>query len=1275
MAQLSLNLTRRSLCGVSLGATFLLATTVVATARRDAHAAPDSSRWVPLQVRLAAVDSTAPVAAPANAKPAVKLQFAGDIRPILAENCFSCHGPEKGKGGLHLNDRKNAVESGAIVPGEPDKSTVIKRVFTHDADEIMPPALTHKTLTTEQKEALKRWIAEGADYGAPAAATDAAGGVAAVSPQTATTKPTPKLNTKTAAAKAPAAAKLQATKPPVSKPAGLQAVDAALIAKAGGKLQFNRDIRPIFAENCFACHGPDPGSRKAKLRLDTEAGFFADRGAGPTVVKGKPLSSPLFKRISSKDHDEIMPPPASHKSLKPVQINLIRRWIEQGAPWQPHWSLIKPVRPALPTVKNTKWVRNPIDRFILARLQTTGLQPAPEAERTVLARRVALDLTGLPPEPDVLQKFLRDKSPQAYDKLVDGLLQSEHYGEHRARYWLDAARYADTHGMHFDNYREMWPYRDWVIKAFNNNQHFDRFTMEQIAGDLLPHPSQDQLIATGFHRCNITTNEGGTIEAENLANYANDRVSTTGWVFMGMTMNCAACHDHKFDPITTKDFYAMSAFFRNTTQNALDGNVKDGRGPTMTVVTDPTDYARWTALPDLIKTAQSSAEARKKEALPAFEKWQANAKTEDFKVPDTGLVLHVPLNEGAGDVANATVSAAAVATANGPAQFKAGGKVEWKADGKLGPAPVIKMGATFESDNVGDFEKDQSFSYGAWVKPPAGPGGAIFSRMDEDHDFRGWDLWVQGNNFGTHIINKWPVNALKMVTTDNPLKPGEWQHVLVTYDGSAKPEGVKIYVNGVAAKIQVEGAANTLSATIRTTVPFRIGQRNKAAVLADAQVQDVRLYDRKLDAAEVKALADNSVPQALIALTGDKRTAANQQSLYNYYLTTDDQPFQQVTLLAAKLEGERMGIQQKYPITHIQQEKMDTMPSANILIRGQYDKLGEKVDANVPSFLNPLPSGAPHNRLGLAQWLVDADNPLMARVTVNRFWQELFGTGLVKTSEDFGIMGEAPTHPELLDWLAVEFRESGWDVKHLFKLMVTSAAYRQAAVTTPEKREKDRDNRLLSRGPRFRMDAEMLRDYVLDASGTLSPKMGGPSVKPYNPDGLWNVVGVPGGDTNRFVQDHGDALYRRSVYTFWKRMSPPADLEVFNAPSREVSCVRRERTNTPLQALVVMDDPQFVEAARNLAQNALKASGGDDDKAIDFAAWKLLCRPLRVEERKIIKRVLTGMLAEYKSKPEDAKALVNVGESKPDTTLEPTKLAAWTMTASQMLNLDEVLNK
>jgi mono/diheme cytochrome c family protein len=1037
----------------------------------------------------------------------------------------------------------------------------------------------------------------------------------------------------------------------------------ASAAQAAPSVAFNRDIRPVLADACFHCHGPDPGTRKAGLRLDTEAGFFtAKEGETPTVVKGQPEKSPLYQRLITSDSDEVMPPPESHKNLKPEQIALVKTWIEQGAPWQPHWSLIRPVRPALPQVKDGAWVRNPIDRFVLAKLEENGLTPEPEADRHALVRRLALDLTGLPPAPEVVAAFVNDTAPDAYEKLVDFFLKSERYGEHRARYWLDAARYGDTHGLHFDKPREIWPYRDWVIKAFNRNQPFDQFTIEQIAGDLLPNANEEQLIATGFQRCNITTNEGGTIDEENLANYAADRVQTMGWVYFGLTMNCAQCHDHKFDPVTMRDYYSMAAFFRNTTQKPKDGNVKDGLGPVLVLPAEK-DRPRWKALPAEIATAKAEMETNRKQAQPEFSQWLAAAKPEDLDkdIPAKGIVAHLPLNEGVGSEVTGTC---------GPTtKFKALGEVSWKPDGKLGPAPVMKPGGTFELGDAGDFEKDHAFSYGAWVRAgKVGMSGGILARMDEKGGFRGWDLYQADRSYAVHIVNKWPEDGLKVITRRPSVRPGVWQHVFVTYDGSGKAGGVKIYIDGEPQELKVE--VDALKGSIRTTTPTRVGQRSHVQVFHEGSVQDVRIYDRRLAPSEIKTIA--KVGPLRLVLAAAKRGPKQEQALFEHFLVTRHSGYQTALARNEKLEAEQAAIRARSPLTHVQEERVGMQPMANILMRGQYDKVGEQVMAAVPAALGRLSNRAPTNRLGLAQWLVSEENPLMARVTVNRFWQELFGRGLVFTADDFGIMGTAPTHPELLDWLAVEFRESGWDVKRFFKLLVTSAAYRQSARITEQKREKDRDNVLVSRGPRFRMDAEVIRDYALAASGTLSPRMGGPGTMPYQPENIWEVVGM---GTEKYTQDSGENLYRRTIYNFWKRMAPPANMDIFNAPSREVSCVRRDRTNTPLQALVTMNDPQFIEAARNLAQLALKQGGGDAGKTLDVVAERVLCRPWRDAEKPLLTAALADLTAQYKGAPADAQAVIKVGETKPDATLDPSTLAAWTLLCNQVLNLDEVLNK
>jgi Protein of unknown function (DUF1553)/Protein of unknown function (DUF1549)/Concanavalin A-like lectin/glucanases superfamily/Planctomycete cytochrome C len=1032
---------------------------------------------------------------------------------------------------------------------------------------------------------------------------------------------------------------------------------------ADDRVIFNRDVRPILGEYCFHCHGPDPGSRKEGIRFDREEGFFGQReDGGPTVVKGHPEKSPLFERIIATDPDDIMPPPKEHKKLKPAEIAILKKWIEQGAEWQAHWAFIAPVQAPVPA-----GAAHPVDAFVRERLAAAGLKAAPEADRRTLARRVALDLTGLPPAPEEVEALANDTTPGAYEKFVDKLLASPRYGEHRARYWMDAARYGDTHGLHFDNYREMWPYREWVINAFNQNQRFDEFTIEQIGGDLLPKPTRAQLVATGFHRCNITTNEGGTIAEENLANYAKDRVETTSWVWLGLTSNCAACHDHKFDPITQKDFYAMTAFFRNTTQAHDDKNARDS-APALAVPVGE-DAKRFDAIPDEIAAANGKIEERKKAAAAEFETWQTAvrlAEIEGATQSDT-LLAEIPLNEGTGNTAMGTIGGQ-------PRTFLLADELAWKADGKLGPAVQVGEGTSIDLGELGDFEKDQAFTAMAWFFRTAASNapGSIIARMDKADGFRGWDVFSDKNEIAVHIVSKWQDNAMKVVTIDGAGKPGQWQHVAVTYDGSGKAGGVQVYVNGRPRKLKVD--TDKLSGSIRTKLPFMVGRRGGGGEVFTGAVQDVRLYSGALPAKQLLAMAELPDLRPILVKAAAERTPAELQRLRDFH-TTDDPEISTLQGRIAALEKEKGDIQKRSPITHIQMEKANSQPMARLLARGQYDQPKDELKSGVIAALHPMPEGAPGNRLGLAQWLVAKENPLTARVTVNRFWQEIFGTGLVKSAADFGIMSDAPSHPALLDWLAVDFRSNGWDVKRLMRLLVTSETYKQSAVTTKELLARDPDNRLLARGPRFRMDAEMVRDYALAASGLLSSKIGGPSVKPYQPIGVWEAVAMPESNTRIYKADTGEALYRRSVYTFWKRSAPPASLEVFNAPSRENCAVSRERTNTPLQALVTLNDPQYVEAARILAQAALKAAPDDPKATLDFIARRVLCRPLRPSETPILEASHTTLLAHYLQAPADTTALLTVGETQADPALPPPKLAAWTMVASQLMNLDETLNK
>jgi hypothetical protein len=1024
--------------------------------------------------------------------------------------------------------------------------------------------------------------------------------------------------------------------------------------------QYNRDVRPILAENCFACHGPDSASREAGLRLDVrEQAVEAE-----AIVPGRPDRSLLVSRIFSTSAKRQMPPRKTHKKLTANEKETLKRWIAQGAEYQPHWSLIAAKRPPLPAVKTPGWVRNPIDNFILAELEKHGLKPAPEADRRTLARRASLDLTGLPPTPEEVEAFVKDNRPDAYERYVDRLLKSPHWGEHRGRYWLDAARYADSHGIHFDNFREIWSYRDWVINAFNRNLSFDRFTVEQLAGDLMPSRTLDQQVATGFNRCNITTNEGGVIPEEYLVLYTRDRTETVAQTWMGLTAGCAVCHDHKFDALSQKEFYQLAAFFNNTTQGAMDGNIKNT--PPTVLVPRTEDRARWDVLAKELDELRKRTETLRTASRADFRKWLARSSPEEIlaRLPGDELRLHAPLSDGPGKKLRLVVEGEERLVPTNPG-------VGWDAGHVAAKGFKSQPGGTLELPDAGDLERDRPFSYGAWVRlPRRGTMGPVIARMDEKNDHRGWDLWVEGDRMGTHIVSKWPQDALK-VTGQTQMQPGRWYHLFVTYDGSGKASGVRLYLNGNPEPMNV--FTDKLKGSIRTKVPLKFAQRHSTLRIDGLRVQDVRIYARDLTGPEVGRVA-KSTRAAWLATAAGKRKPAEENELFDWWLVSVSPGYQALAGQLSRLTAEEAAIKARGTVAHVTQERPGE-PTAFVLFRGDYDKRREQVKAATPKALPPMPAGLPRNRMGFAQWLLRPEHPLTARVTVNRFWQEVFGTGIVRSTGDFGVTGELPSHPELLDWLAVDFREGGWDVKRFFKMVATSATYRQAALTTRERLEKDPQNRLLSRGLRFRMDAEMIRDYALAASGLLVRKLGGPSVKPYQPEGVWEAVAMIGSNTRDYRADKGASLYRRSLYTFWKRAAPPASMDILNAPNRETCTVRRERTNTPLQALVTLNDVQFVEAARHLAQLTLKQGGAKVEDQLDFLAKRLLARPLRGEEVPVVRASLDDLLKHYRSRPAEAGKLLAVGESRADAALDPPTLAAWTMLANQMMNLDEALNK
>ncbi len=1015
-------------------------------------------------------------------------------------------------------------------------------------------------------------------------------------------------------------------------------------AATPAKLSYNDHIQPILAENCLACHGPDSASRKAKLRLDRFEFATARRDDLAAITPGKPKESAVIERIKSKDPEEIMPPPDSHKTLKPSEIALLERWITEGAEYQEHWSLIAPVRPAVPNVANSKSkIENPIDAFVLARLAQEKLPPAkPEAPARLL-RRVTLDLTGLPPTPEEIAAFVRDPSPAAYDRAVDRLLASDASAEHFARQWLDAVRYADTHGIHIDAYRSIWPYRDWVVGAYRRNLPFDQFTIEQMAGDLLPDATLDQKIASGYNRCLPTTSEGGAIAEEYEAIYAKDRVDTMSTVWLGLTTGCAACHDHKFDPIAQREFYSLAAFFRNNTMPAMDGNIADTR-PTV-FVPAASDRARWEALQKEIESSQARLKTRAEAAESAFAEWLSHAKSLSVPPREHDVPLHRALS---GPMAEDAVA--------GP--YGAATRIDGRS---------VELGAGIP------LRREESDSVGLLVRIDGAPSGPLVSSLDGGERGAGWEVFLDKGKIGVRLRGGRSEFAASG-TAGAALTPGEWHPVLFTFDsGSWSNRSVDVYVDGKAAANA--GNINHVPADLVPAAPLTLGSRPDAALTGGGVwVQDFRHYRRGFSVAQSKPLASVVDTYAALAAEPTKRTSAQTKLLREHYLAAVDGPSLKIAAELDRQLAAEATLRRNGGITLVMEEKKDSEPFAHLLNRGEYAQKGERVPAVTPAALPPLADDAPRNRLGLARWLVDARNPLTARVTVNRAWQHLFGTGLVESAGDFGVTGARPSHPELLDWLAVEFRESGWDYRRLMRLMVTSATYRQSAAATPALLERDPENRLLARGPRHRLDAEQLRDQALASSGLLVAKVGGRPVRPYQPDGIWEDVAMKESTTRFYREDSGENLYRRSIYTIWKRTAPAPAMDILNAPSREVSCVRRDRTNTPLQALVTLNDPLFVEASRQLAARVARESRSFDTR-LDAISLRLVGRTFARPERAVVRRTLDAALATYQKNPDAAQKLLAVGASPADEKIPAPELAAWTLVASQVMNLDEALTK
>jgi mono/diheme cytochrome c family protein len=1034
--------------------------------------------------------------------------------------------------------------------------------------------------------------------------------------------------------------------------AWLLAVQVAVAEDAGAAadVQFNRDIRPILSDNCFQCHGPDHAQRKAELRLDIESSAKRDMEGVRPIVPGRLDQSRMYQRITSVAADERMPPPASGKKLSPAQIERIARWIEAGAKWEKHWAFIPPGRPVPPTVRASDWVRNPIDAFILSRLEIAGLAPSPEADKTTLIRRATLDLTGLPPTPAEVDAFLADGAPDAYERVVDRLLSSPRYGERMATRWLDAARYADTSGYQTDGVRSMWRWRDWVIEAFNRNQPFDQFTIEQIAGDLLPGATLDQRIATGFNRNHRGNAEGGIIPEEYAVEYVVDRVDTTATVWLGLTMACARCHDHKFDPITHKEFYQFFAFFNNVPEKGRA--IKVGNSPPMIKAPTRRQQAQLAALDQRLATAEGEFARLQGELAASEVQWAAafvSTSPIDWNVSD-GLVAHLALDHAPSDH-----------RAGPPSQPT--GTVSFS-PGVIGLAAAFDGASVVEVGDVGNFGYFDKFSISAWIFPESADG-TVLARMSDAADADGYSVQLVGGKLQVNLVKRWLDDAAR-VETEAALALGRWQHVAVTYDGSRVAGGIRVFVDGQPQKMHV--LLDELNQTFNSTEPLRIGGGGPGLKFKGL-IDDVRIYKADVAADDVSLLATPETIEDIVAQKPQERTARQAAKLRAYFVARQaPDAIRSARERVVELRKAKLEFEESFPSTMVMEE-LPVPRDTFMLERGQYDKPGERVTPGLPASLNPPASG--RDRLALARWLVDPGNPLTARVAVNRFWQSFFGTGLVKTVDDFGAQGDAPSHAELLDWLASEFVAGGWNTKALHRAIITSASYRQSSKVTARLVELDPDNRLLARGPRFRLPAEVIRDQSLAAGGLLAEEIGGESVHPYQPPGLWKEL-TGGGDV---VQDHGASLYRRSLYTFWKRTIAPPSMILFDAAGREACSVREMRTNTPLQALALLNEVTFVEAARMLAQRVMIEEPGPPEARITLAFRLALARRPTDGELKVLVGDFERQRVRFREHPAEADKLLRFGEAPVEVRLDAGELAAYTAVASLILNLDEMVTK
>lgn len=1021
----------------------------------------------------------------------------------------------------------------------------------------------------------------------------------------------------------------------------------------GASIEFDRDIRPILSDNCYQCHGPDEKARKAKLRLDQKEGAFRVED-GVTIIKpGKSAESEVYRRITTTDPDDHMPPAESNHKLTPKQIDLIKQWIDSGAKWSGHWAFNPIQSPKPPAVKNARWPANEIDRFILARLEHENLAPSPPADRERLIRRATLDLTGLPPTIAEIDAFLSDKFPNAYEKVVDRLLQSPRYGERMAVTWLDLARYADTYGYQMDAPRPMWPYRDWVIKAFNENLSFDKFVIWQLAGDLLPNPTKEQRLATAFNRLHLQNEEGGIVDEEFRVAYVDDRVDTFGTAFLGLTVQCAHCHDHKFDPITMKDFYSLFAMFQNideSGQNPYSGFVGDMPAPTLLLSDDATD-ARLAKLSRQIAQHEKDLANLHESARGSFSEW---LKSRPAAPTVPGLIAAFSFDEIKDQKSVNSVDSSKPAHANENPKL---------VPGKTGQAVELDGENGFTFPGIGRFTRTDPFSFALWLQTPSHAERQVVlhhSKAPADAGSRGYELLLENGHLTVGLHHQWPGNSIT-IRSKSAIPTNEWFHVAFTYNGSSHASGLRLFINGQPAPVEILRDHLWKDIAYESGEPdLAIGFRFRDSGFRQGRVDDLRIYNRALTAIEVADVAGLNVLQ--IAWTNGS------DALLDYYIANIYPPARQIASELTTLRREQNHTINPIPEIEVMEELPQPKP-AYVLKRGAYDQHGDQVTANTPAILPPLPADAPHNRLGLARWLVATNNPLLARVTVNRAWDMMFGRGIVETVDNFGSRGAVPTHPELLDWLASDFTHSGWDYKALLKKIAMSATYRQSSKASADLLARDPDNQLLARGPARRLTAEMLRDQALADSGLLVEKLGGPSVKPYQPAGLWEIaMGNP-----KYDQGHGEDLHRRSLYTFWKRTVPPPSMIAFDAAQRNVCLAKRQSTSTPLQALCLLNDVQMTETARFISQRMLQEGGPNAESRITWAFRLVTSRHPTKDELKILEQLFDEQRAIFAADQQSAAKLLAQGETANSAALSPVDLAAGAVLAEALLNHDEAI--